>query len=65
MSMATSAPPPAAIGVQLVQRQESKPLRGTNKVGALIRPGQDQLEHDVVGEPDVRRVRQDASPLVG
>lgn len=49
----------ASVGVQLVQDQEAQALGCPDEVLALVRPGQDQFEHDVVGEQDVRRVGQD------
>ncbi len=55
---------PAAVGVQLVQRQEPQPLRGPNQLVALVRTRQHQVEHHVVRQQDVRRVREDPAPLV-
>jgi hypothetical protein len=50
--------------VQFVQDQEPQPLRGPDQMLALVRAGQHQLEHHVVGQQDVRRLGQDPSPLV-
>ena len=54
----------AAIGVQLVEHEELQPLGGVNEPLALLGPGEDQLEHHVVGEQDVRRVAQDPLALL-
>ena len=45
----------AAVGVQLVEDEEAQAARPARPV-RRSRPGQDQLEHHVVGEQDVRRV---------
>jgi len=43
---------PAAVGVQLVENQEAKPARRFNQT-PLMRPSQDQFQHDVVRQQDV------------
>ena len=46
---------PASVGVELVESQELQPLRRLDD--RLFRhPSEDQLEHHVVGEDDVRRI---------
>ena len=40
-------PPP--VGVQLVERQEAQVVRGANQCLPLVRSGEDELQHYVVG----------------
>ena len=54
---------PPAVGVQLVQDEEPQAL-GRPDEAALVRAGQDELEHHVVGEQDVRRVGDDRLALL-
>ena len=42
-------PLPAPVGVQLVEHQELQALRGAGSASLLVGPGQDQLQHHVVG----------------
>ena len=46
--------------MQLVEDEELQPLRGLDQLAPLLRPGEHQLEHDVVGEQDVGRVGENA-----
>ena len=52
----------APVGVQLVQDEELKALGRRHQL-ALVGPGEDQLQHHVVGEQDVRRVGDDPLAL--
>ena len=54
----------ATVGVQLVESEELEPLSSADEVLALVGPGQDQLEHDVVRKQDVRGLSQDPHTLV-
>jgi hypothetical protein len=54
------APP---IRVELVQDHEAQKFAVLHE-RALPGPGEDELEHDVVGKEDVRGVGQDALPLL-
>ncbi len=57
---------PASVGVQLVEDQELQPLGHADQAGPVVRPGQHQLQHHVVGQQDVRRIlAQLATVLVG
>src|SRR5271169_5993357 len=49
----------AAVGVELVEHQESQPSRCIDQLAALVWTGEQQLEHDVVGQEDVRRRLED------
>ena len=46
--------------MQLVQHQEAQPLGVGDQRFLLLGPGQDQLQHDIVGQQDVRRIGHDA-----
>jgi len=50
---------PAPVGVQLVENEELEVLGAPNEFVALARADEHQLQHDVVGQQDVRRVRED------
>ena len=52
-----------AVGVQLVEDQEREPL-GRPHQRAVLAAGEQQLEHHVVGEQDVRRVAADRLALL-
>ena len=54
-----------SIGVKLIEGQEAQALGGADQVLALVRPGQDEFEHHVVGQEDVGRLGEDAASLVG
>lgn len=56
-------PLPPAVGVQFVEHQELEPPGRLDQL-AVAGPGQDQLQHHVVGEQDVGRLCQDRLPLV-
>jgi hypothetical protein len=49
--------------VKLVEDEEPEPPRGLHDL-VLIRSGEDQLEHHVVGEQNVGRRREDRLPLL-
>ena len=52
--------------MQFIKHQELQTPCCTDQLVALLRPGQEQFEHHVVGEQDVRWVREDRlSLLVG
>lgn len=50
---------PTAIGVQLVQHEELQAGGRSDQALPLVRPGQQEFEHDVVREENVRRIRED------
>lgn len=51
---------PSPVGVQLVKDEELQALCRRDQMLALLRAREHQLQHHVVGEQDVGRVRQDA-----
>ena len=53
---------PPAIGMELVQDQEPQALGGPHQF-AILAPREQQFEHHVVGEQDVRRVGPDLFPF--
>ena len=46
--------------MQLIKYQESQSLRSINQSLSLFRASQDQFQHDIVSQQDVRRIRHDA-----
>jgi hypothetical protein len=46
------------VGVEFVEHQEVQVLGGGDE-RSLLRPGEDQLEHDIIRQEDVRRLRDD------
>ena len=50
----------APVRVELVEHQEAQALRGLDQGAALFRAGEDQLQHDVVRQQDIRRIRHNA-----
>ena len=55
---------PAPVGVQLVEDEELQPLGHPDQRPPVIGPGEHQLQHHVVGQQDVRRVRADTVPVL-
>ena len=55
---------PAPVGVQLVEDEELQALGHPDQRPPVVGPGQHQLQHHVVGEQDVRRVRADPVPVL-
>ena len=53
----------AAIGVQLVEHEKPEPLGGSHQL-AVLASGEQQLQHHVVREQDVRRIASDRLALV-
>ena len=45
----------APIGVELIEDQKPQPLRGADQL-SILRSGEQELEHHVVREEDVRRI---------
>ena len=45
----------AAVGVQFVENEKTQPLRSTHQL-AVLAAGEQQFQHHVVGEQDVRRI---------
>jgi hypothetical protein len=54
---------PAAVRVQLVEDQKAQPARVAHEL-VLAAAREDELEHHVVREQDVGRVREDLPPSV-
>ena len=50
----------AAVRVQFVEHQELESAGSTDQLLPFLRAGQQQFEHHVVGEQDVRRIGQDS-----
>ena len=53
---------PAPIGVELIEDQKPEPAGGSHQL-AILAARQQELQHHVVGEKDVRRIGPDLSPL--
>ncbi len=54
----------AAVGVQFVEDEELQAARHADEAVPVVRAGQHQFQHDVVGEEDVRRVPADLAALL-
>ena len=52
------------VGVQLVEYEELQPLRSSHKL-PIFASSEQQLEHHVVGEKDVRRLSPESHPATG
>ncbi len=58
-------PLPTTVGMELIEYQELQVAAcRANQTLALARPGEDQLEHHVVGQDDVGRIGENRFPLL-